>query len=156
MDKQVSKKRAAEESDEDIDALFEDEDPAEIIKEKQLAKKKKVAVDSAKKKKTTALNKKTSAADNDDDKPSSSTGISKIAFDEVLQFKEDPAEKFDKIYRLSTDTGVGICSNSVALFKIYTKNKEEQISSYQFNVKNNVIPNLIEGLRKVLKLKMKK
>ena len=132
-------------SSEDMDNLFED--PSELIKAKKLKQPKK----------NKNVEKIVEIADYETAGPSNEESTnSKIAFDEVLDFQIDPAEKFNKIIRLSKTEGMGILTNSISIFRIVTKNGEESISSYQFGIKNSVIPNLIISLQKVLKEKYKK
>jgi hypothetical protein len=108
--------------DEDSDGPFED--PKDIIKEKKL-KKKKI------------------------EEPQPSTSKEVLSFDEVLKYKEDPAEKFTRMIRLSKTDGIGMTNNSFAIFRIIEKDKVETISNYQFTMKYSVIPNLIQALEKI-------
>jgi DNA polymerase III delta prime subunit len=69
--------------------------------------------------------------------------------DEIMSFTDDSADKFQKTVQISPDVGIGITSNYFSIFRISKKNGKFEISNYQFSIKNSVIPNLIQALRKI-------
>src|SRR5258708_36266659 len=74
-----------------------------------------------------------------------------IKFDEVMPYKANPAEKFDKVVRLSDTEGMGVTSSNVSFFRIVKKDNEEAISTYQFALKNASLANTINSLNNVYK-----
>jgi hypothetical protein len=112
-------------------------DPAEIIKGKKLASKKKTAMKAG-----PSTSCKPIQVDDDE--------VGSIAFDEVLQYKEDSSAKYNKIIRMSPEFGMGILDNKVEFFRIVKKNEKESISGYKFGFKFSVVPNAIKAMQKAL------
>jgi hypothetical protein len=112
-----------------------------IIKAKKLTSKKKMAA------KQTPTSSKAIVQVDDEDESSS------IAFDEVLQYKETPVAKYNKIVQLSPEYGMGIADNKVEYFRIYKKKEKQIISGYKFALKFSVVPNAIKALQKALREK---
>jgi hypothetical protein len=128
----------AKRSSKEMDAIFEDDefeemDPKEIVKEKRL-----------KKKPTTVIQQAEQIADE-------AAGTSSSIFDEILTFSEEQQDKFQKTIQISQTEGIGVTANYVSLLRISKKNGKNEISNYQFTMKNSVIPNLIIALRKVMR-----
>jgi len=131
-------KRSAKEletflEDDDVDEV----DPREIVKEKKMKTKK------------TTVTPVEDAADTD------TAGTSSSIFDEIMVFN-DEQDKFQKTIQISPTEGIGLTSNYISLFRISKKNGKEEISAYQFNIKNSVIPNLLIALRKIIKFNNEK
>ena len=112
-----------------LDDDFEEIDPKDLVKEKKL-----------KKKPTTTVTQVVG-----DVASGSTVGI----FDEIMTFNDDQSEKLEKTIQISQTEGIGVTANTIYLLRITKKNGYPEISSFQFSIKNAVIPNLINALRNI-------
>jgi hypothetical protein len=115
-------------------------DPKEVLREKKL------------KKKPTSTSKPPKPVDTLDEAGTSSG----VVFDEIMSFSDEIGEKFTKTIQIAPTIGIGITSNNFSLFRVTSKNGKQEISSYQFTIKNAVIPNMIQALRKIYRINLEK
>jgi hypothetical protein len=104
---------------------IEELDPMDVIKEKKVKKK---------------------TITNDEEKG--------FVFDEVLDFK-DNQEKFIKTMQIGSNEGIGLTNDNITFFRFTKKENKIEISKYQFNMRNTVIPYLLQALLEMQKINNK-